>query len=575
MTTLTVHQVRQRATTRSFERGEGYYASGVVNNLTLRDNTLQGYVQGSEDTPCHVIIIFHNNGIASTSCTCPYDGDGDCEHIIAVLLTHIRQNSKPVKSPDDILAEMSADQLRDVIHKLRSQKPELEDWLRVILPGLVPKTAPHHDNAPSAPTISVDTRAFRRQVKEAVNRLDYRNHWQSIWNMVSGLDDAQAQASTFLTQGDFNTALILMRILGEEVAPQYGELEEECQLADFLDGWSEELAEAILGADLSPEERQTLSDQLDEWRVELSDYGLDETLDKPTAACIQGWGNASSDLTNAKLNVILYQGDDEKYLAGCLVQDAHYRYALRLSEMGRVDEAVSHVQKYPLRVQQYEDEYLHLGRFLYEQGHTEAAFKVGMIGLDRQNPPEAMLAQWLAELAEETGRMEVAFRAWQTAFEGFPSLDIYTSLKRLAAEDQWDTLRLQLITQVEATPFKNVLIEILIEGKQVERAIEVWKNAGYGSYELREKIVNAAAATHPDWAVEQALAEALYLINKGSKYYPKAVRWLERINQIYRQHNREADWYQCMAEIRAEHGRKYALMGQLKTALAKTRGKPV
>jgi uncharacterized Zn finger protein len=563
MSILTEHHIRQRATAHSFGRGEGYYASGAVGAPTLHDNILEAYVEGSQDEPYHVDIAFEESGgIQSVNCTCPYDAEGDCEHIVAVLLTHVRHADAPVQSPDDILADMSADQLREVIRRLRSQKPELEGWFRVMLSGMV---AP--SNSTPRQHVTVDTRAFRRQVQNAVDRLDYRNHWQTIWDMVNGLDETQAQASTILQQGDFNNALALMRIIGEEVAPHYGELEEEAQLAMFLEGWSEELTEAILGADLSPEQRQALSEQLDEWMVELSDYGLDETLDKPISACVRAWEDAPSkyaiDLTEARLNVIAYQGDNERYLAWCLEQDAHYRYALRLVEIGRVEDAVAHVRQHPLRVKQYEDEYLYLGRFLYEQGHTDAAFQVGMLGLENQDVPGAALARWLAKLAEETRRTEAAFRAWQIAFERSPSLDIYKSLKGLAAEDQWASLRPQLIAKVEATPFNDVLIEILIEEQRIDRAIEVWENAGYGGYELREKVVNAAAATHPDWAVEQALIEARYLIGKGSKYYPKAMNWLSKIKQIYRQHDREADWEQCAANIRAEHGRKYSLMNRL------------
>jgi uncharacterized Zn finger protein len=460
---------------------------------------------------------------------------------------------------------MSADQLRELIRTLRSHKPELEDWFRVMLPSMT--STPTNNHASFKQPLKVDTRAFRRQVQQAVDRLDYRNHWESIWDMVNGLDEAQAQASTFLAQGDFDGALALMRIIGEEVAPHYGELEEESQLAMFLEGWSEELTEAILGADLSPEERQTLSNQLDEWMVELSDYGLDDTLDAPITACTQGWEKASSehavDLTEAKLNVIAYRGDTERYLEWCLEQDAHYRYALRLAEVGRVDEAVDHVREHPLRVQQYEDEYHDLARFLHEQEHTEAAFQVGMLGLENENPPKAALAEWVAEIAETSGRTEAAAQAWRIAFESRPSLDAYRAVKRLASDEDWESLHPQLIEQVEASSSKDVLIGIYIEEQQIDRAIETWENYAYGGYVLREKVVDAAAATHPDWSVEQALIEARHLIGKGSKYYPKAARWLSKIKQIYLQHNREADWQRCVSQIRSEHGRKYALMGHL------------
>jgi uncharacterized Zn finger protein len=568
MQTLSEYQIRRRATDQSFNRGEDYYAAGAVGKIVIRDNTIEAYVEGSRNTPYHVTVMLEDGQVVAASCTCPYDGQGDCKHTVAVLLTHIRPHSAPMPSIDERLAQMSADQLRELVHTLRSQKPELESWLKVILPSIAPVTT--SDPAQAGNPVSVDTRTFRRQVQQAVDRLDYRNHWESIWHVVGGLEDAQAQARTYLVQGDFNNALALMRIIGEEVAPQYGELEEECQLADFLEVWSAELTEAILGSDLSSDERQTLSEELDEWLVELSDYGLDETLDAPITACVQGWENAAAenaiDLTDAKLNVIAYTGDTDRYLAWCLEQNAHYRYALRLTEVGRVAEAVTHVRQHPLRVRphEYEDEYLKLGRFLYDQEHVEAAYQVGMLGLEHQDAPGATLTAWLAKLAEETERPETAFRAWQMTFEHSPSLDSYKALKRLASEAQWATLHPQLIEHVAATPRKDILIEILIEEQYIDRIIQVWQDYAYGGYQLREKVVDATASVYPDWAVAQALTEARHLIGRGSKHYPKATHWLGKIKLIYLQHEREADWQQCVAQIRAEHGRKYALMGHLK-----------
>lgn len=280
MLNLSEYQIRQRATARSFERGEGYYATGAVAPPVHRGSVLEADVGGTQGTPYHVVITFEDGDIATARCTCPYDGRGDCKHIVAVLLTHIRRNDVPVPPVDDLLKQMSADQLREVIHTLRQQQPDLEDWFRVMLPGMVTPL----DNPPEQ-RIPVDTRAFRRQVSKAVDQIDYARHWQTIWQMVRGLRQAQAQAVTLLSNGDHDNALALMRIIGEEVALHYGNLEEECQLADFLDGWSADLAKAIRGATLSDEEREALGQQLDEWHAELSNYGLDDTLDGPMAAC--------------------------------------------------------------------------------------------------------------------------------------------------------------------------------------------------------------------------------------------------------------------------------------------------
>jgi hypothetical protein len=445
------------------------------------------------------------------------------------------------------------------------QKPDLNDWFQVMIPSIT-TTSPA--DAPPARRTSVDTAAYRRQIQHAVGQVDYRRHWDTIWAAVSALDEAHAQAKTFLQAGDFENALALMRVLGEEVIPDYGDLEEECQLADFLDVWSSDLTEAILGANLPDDERRQLSQQLTRWTGELADYGLDETLDKPMAACERGWDASSDDrdelddefavdLTDAQLNVLERQGDTQAYLNLCLERGAHYRYAQRLAELGRIDQAMEHVLQHPMEA----SEHLRLAQFLRAQGHIEAAYQVGMQGLSGAGRKYEM-GQWMAELAETLGRLDAAQQAWRAAFDNSPSLEAYQQLKRLSNDD-WANLHPQLMERLRQNAYQTVLIEVLIDDQTIEEAIRVWDSYPYWGYELLGRLVDAAGASHPDWAAQKALEEAQSLIAKGSKYYSHAVRWLGKVKQIYLEHGRQADWQQCLAAIRVEHGRKYSLMSRI------------
>lgn len=570
MSELTESQIRERATAQSFQRGEEYYQDGRVGAFSYRDGALQAVVEGSGTASYRVDINLTGAVIFSATCTCPYEGTGDCKHIVAVLLTFIRHSRVEVApaapSPDDLLKQMTADQLRQVITMLRQQKPELEDWLRVVLPGMITPIAPAEPVERKVVT-KADTVAFRRQVLRAIDLLDYYNHWQSIEAVVNALDDAHSQAQTFLERGDFNNALALMRIIGEEVASQYGDIEEECQLAAFLEEWSQDFTTAILGADLSDSERQMLSEEMDSWAVELTDYGLDEVMDGPISACMQTGSSSSvempsSNLTNAWLDVMAYKGDDDAYLAACLQRGAHYRYAYRLAELGRVDEVVAHVAQHALRSDSpFADGYLHLAQFLEQQGHVEAAYQIGLQGISRTGK-KPLLATWVAEQAEKLGELKSAQHAWHTAFTASPSLGAYQQLKRLSGED-WSALRSQLIAHAEGQGSTDVLIEIAIEDQDIEQAVHLWDSLPYGSYQLLDQLVAAAADSQPDWAAQQAVAEARKLINRGSKYYPHAVRWLGKVRDIYMRQNRHDDWDHTRAAIRTEHGRKYSLMQQL------------
>ncbi|NDJ75050.1 MAG: hypothetical protein GYB65_02225 [Chloroflexi bacterium] len=560
--------VRRNATAQSFERGEHYYAHGAVHDCVRRGMTLEAQVEGSQFAPYRVAITLDEAGIRSASCTCPYDFGGYCKHQVAVLLFYLRQPGVFTEQPEpsDPFDALSAGQLRTLIRTLLDQKPDLNDWFQVMIPSLT--TTPPADAPPMRRT-QVDTTAFRRQVQHAVGQVDYRRHWDTIWAAVGALEEAHAQARSFLHGGDFTNALALMRVFGEEVIPDYGDLEEECQLADFLDVWSRDLTEAILGANLPDDERRQLSDQLTRWAGELSDYGADEILDQPIAACERGWDAPSNDLdeldyefvvdlTDAQLNVLERQGDPDAYLALCRERGAHYRYARQLAELGRIEDAIGHVLQHSMEASNY----LHLAQFLRGQGHIEAAYQVGMQGLSGWGRKYEM-GQWVAELAETLGRADAAQQAWRAAFDSSPSLEAYQNLKRLAG-DNWARLRPQLMEHLRQAAYRTVLIEVLIEDRSIAEAIQVWDNYPYWSYELLGRLVDAAGTDHPDWAVQQALKEAQNLIVKGSKYYPHAVRWLGKVKRIYFEHDRQGDWQQRLAAIRAEHGRKYSLMGQLR-----------
>jgi hypothetical protein len=228
-----------------------------------------------------VAITLDEAGVRSASCTCPYDFGSYCKHIVAVLLTYIRQPEAFAAQSEssDPPRSASADQLRALIRTLLDQKPDLNDWFQVMIHSIT-TTSPA--DAPPARRTPVDTAAYRRQIQHAVGQVDYRRHWDTIWAAVSALEAAHAQARTFLHGGDFDNALALMRVLGEEVIPDYGDLEEETQLADFLDVWGSDLTEAILGANLPDDERRQLSQQLTRWAGELSDYGLMKPWIRPS-----------------------------------------------------------------------------------------------------------------------------------------------------------------------------------------------------------------------------------------------------------------------------------------------------
>ena len=78
--------IRSHANTKSWQRGEAYYYDGAVIRVVQRGNSIGAEVQGNDIDPYRVNIDFDDETIDIAYCSCPYDYDGWCKHIVATLL---------------------------------------------------------------------------------------------------------------------------------------------------------------------------------------------------------------------------------------------------------------------------------------------------------------------------------------------------------------------------------------------------------------------------------------------------------------------------------------------------------
>ena len=129
---ITEAAIRAKVTAKSFARGEAYYCQGAVESATRRGSQLFAAVQGSEWEPYRVGVAI-TDGDFTASCTCPYDWEGYCKHIVATLLTYINPDdghSVPIATATpiaDLLAGLDAPALRTLVHRLIAADPALAD----------------------------------------------------------------------------------------------------------------------------------------------------------------------------------------------------------------------------------------------------------------------------------------------------------------------------------------------------------------------------------------------------------------------------------------------------------------
>ena len=127
---FTDDDIRAKATEQSYERGVAYYDGGMVEEAVQRGKQLFAKVQGSEWDPYRICVTFTDYDYTAT-CTCPYDWEGYCKHIVATLITVIDDSSSVpivIRAPiADLLAGLDADALRALVHQLIEADPALAD----------------------------------------------------------------------------------------------------------------------------------------------------------------------------------------------------------------------------------------------------------------------------------------------------------------------------------------------------------------------------------------------------------------------------------------------------------------
>jgi len=581
---LTEKQIRDRANDQSFQKGQAYYKSGAIYNPARQavpgGITLTAQCEGSSAPSYRLHVELDGGGVRSASCTCPYDWGGDCKHIVALLLMYIHQPDEFVeqKSVNDLLAGLEKDALIALILRLVERDPDLYDVLELAIPAAKITVQLTTSGAARKRQTQVSEETYRKQISRILKqayRGDYYNEWGSTPGYVEDLGDILGTGMKFLDAGDAEGALIILRVLLEELTEDYdSNMDYDGDLACVIQDIGMPLAEAILSVELDSSTRkelqgtmQTILDNLDEMieaedKLELIlaalEYGWDELPDEETEweEYEEEYWMVLDQLKQARLNVMARRGDDEAFLRAAEKSDPK-RYTLKLIELGRMDEAV----KASGRLENTSDMF-EVAQKLREAGRLNDAIALAEKGLEMGGYYLNQLALWLAPLEESQGRTVMALQAYRVAYDESPNIEIYRHIKRLAGAN-WQNLQPALIRKASEGYSKEVLADIHLEEKDWDAAIKVAEQ-DRGSFRLLEKVADAVISHRPDWVIRVSLKQSDDLIvQTQSKLYPIAARWLERAKQAYHQKGQDAEWQAYIDNLRTTYPRRPALQREI------------
>ncbi len=583
--------IRQYASSQSFQRGMDYYRSGAVLSVERRGNQLWAEVEGSSYMPYQVWVTFDEAGLIEAVCDCPYDWGGYCKHIVAVLLVYLHSPEDIETRPtiEALLANIQADQLRQILVALVERQPSLAD----VVEGLIlPQESVGEEEAgesghPRQRHTPLDPDPFRRQAHGIIHSLDKMRPSEAYWQVgevIKRLGEILSQAETFVQAGDGRNALVILEALTEEYVKGWMILDDSSgEPSGFFGALGNAWTEAILTADLSQEECTSWADRLTDWQGNIEAYGVSEGFDAAIGAAIQGWdyppllrvlgGDISSkgawedeapwfadDLAVARLNVLERQGRWHEYLYLAEAEGQLCLYLTMLVKLDRIPQAVDEGLKY-LATQV---DALAIARILREKNEIEAALRIAEHGLTLQGYRTMDLARWLRDTAGGVGRQELALKAAEVAFDESCTMVDYLAVQALTGE-RWPEYRTRLLKRLEEVTYAQDKIEIYLHEGMLQEAMKVVVGGDYVGYGWVEQVVEKAGLSHPEWAIRQCKQQAERIMDAGqSKYYDNAVEWLRRAREIYQATGRSGEWGQYLDSVLAKHFRKYSLVPKLK-----------
>ncbi len=590
-------QIRQRATAKSYERGENYYQSKAIFDTVHQGDEIKGLCEGSSYQPYQVRAILNKDGnIVVTSCTCEYDQGGDCKHIVALLLTYLREpelfeQRAPV---EDQLAERSQEELISLIRQMVERYPDLQTLIDRPRPSQQPKDKP------------VDTTPFRRELQQALRNFEgnYGDRYGSEHNVDEAISSVANAASEFAEAGKWHDASAIYRTILEEcLDADLLMLDEEGDSIAALDSVLEAVVVCLQQEEIAEddEERSALINHLlDAYilDVEIGGHGLGErifpddflqhvrTEDLPNIRerIVQAQ-QSKMQSSYGKWGVEVYEEflihldalnntDPEETLRRLREQGLYRLLFERLISLERIDEAITVVAEHLTTP---------FGRLpaltqLAAVGREDEAIRLASATLrERFNDP---LADWLAGRYQAKRDRNALFELWLQGMKKEPNINHYATLKEAAeAVGAWTRVRPDILNTLHQEEKFALLTSIYLVDEEwdatwetlelfVQRSSKGVLGGLYGKVSSLElAVAEKSQHVRPKKAIPVFVKYARQEIDlRDRSHYNQAAAYLLKVRKLYKQIGDEKSWQELIGKIRSEFPKLRALQDELNQA---------
>ncbi|MEH2135842.1 SWIM zinc finger family protein [Nostoc sp.] len=578
---ITEFTIRRHANAKSFQRGEAYYEAGAVNAVTQRGHILQAEVAGTEARPYHVNLSFDNSGLTSANCTCAYDFDGWCKHIVATMLVCARNSEYIEQRPtlEQLLDRLDLIQTQRLLQELVKEDPPLIEAIDRHV-GWMTNPIVEQTTIKSVRRLTIDPAAFRRQVRQIIrDAVRYFEEGCEEDPIAEDLLSVVQTAVDFSERGEGENAIAILEAITFTCVKNWDDIADYgAENDEIVDELNQAWCEAILTTELTPEEKVDIQINLEAWQDEWNaDFGL------VMEALRQGWdyppllqvlqGNITErgaweedvpdyadDLALIRLKILEGQERYQEYLYLAEAEGQTQQYLTMLGRLGRVEEAIDAAQT---QMNSMEEAFA-LAKTLSVQGALQQALDIAQSGLNLPGNCQYELGIWTSDLAVELGNSEAALLAIKAAFQVKPSFVDYERMAELAGEN-WETVKTDLLRIVRTSSgwgTESAKVDIFLHEGLIDDAIAIASELSSYNSELIHRVMNAAIPHNPSWVIANARRRAEKIMDAGkAEYYYYAVEWLKKARTAYLESGKKADWLSYRQNLMQTHARKRKLMG--------------
>ncbi len=550
MIRLGLDKIKELCTKASFERGQRYLDEGRVKITEVSPSKVTAVVAGTSNY--RVEINLEDKDISAT-CTCPYDWEGYCKHIVATLLaieegreeieSMAKRSSAKQQSTEALLKMTEPDALRSFLRREMERLPELRDRFTAFFSkgGVGKSLAEYKDEVESLYDLTED-HGFVPYGEE----IDFK--------------PLQELSEIYIQKWDFLEAAKIYQALFETIAEKMDEVDDSDgfyggEFSDYLEAFVDCIAKAGLNANA---------------KRKYIEYLFDKYLQREPDYFQEDYDEALRELCTSKEDLRYWKELLEPHLPGRIPDkkdwSSYYQakelISMHLYLLSRLKEKEEFYSLMEEHYRSSDDLCLMYARQLQKDGDREKAVKVA-------EECQALFSDYalkeIREFLSEIYKEDDPEKYRETLLSLFlvsREWKYYEQLKVASSPKEWQRMLQQILAYFTKEGFyRDTVIKIYLREQMYDEALHgvlaqksIYTLGGYH---------NQLAHLYPEQYFN-AYRELIFPFAEGEtgrRHYKEVVSYLKRMKEIegFRGEVRE-----IVERLREEYKRKLAFIDEMK-----------